>query len=218
MASSLNLTHAQELAAAVRFLHGRSWAPATSSNYSIREVGQSDFFISQSGVDKGSFEEKHLVPVDAHGAPINDTRRPSAETLLHCLIYRRRPEVHCVLHTHTVVNTALSYAEAERGKIVLAGFELNKALPGISTHESVVKIPVFANSQDIGTLAEEIGRYWDLHPDMQGFLLAGHGLYTWGVSVAEAKRHVEVLEFLFETLLTLRRYGFPYIPPLNAIA
>jgi methylthioribulose-1-phosphate dehydratase len=37
-------------------------------------------------------------------------------------------------------------------------------------------------------------------PDVHGFLVLRHGLYTWGRSVAEARRHVEIFEFLLEVL------------------
>lgn len=194
----------------IHFLHARGWAPATSSNYSCREEGEANFWISQSGVDKGTFAPHHLMQVDAAGNPVNDSRNPSAETLLHCLIYQRSPHTHCVLHTHTVNNTALSYAEAARGKVVFEGFELNKALRGITTHESAIEVPIFANSQDMVALSAEIDAYWATHPDMRAFLLAGHGVYTWGTTIAETKRHIEALEFLFDTLLTLKRYGYPY--------
>ena len=42
--------------------------------------------------------------------------------------------------------------------------------------------------------------YWEKNFNIYGFLLAGHGLYTWGKTIAEAKRHIEVLEFLFEVV------------------
>ena len=38
----------------------------------------------------------------------------------------------------------------------------------------------------------------DHHPDVHGYLIAGHGLYTWGRTVDDALRHVEAFEFLFE--------------------
>lgn len=197
----------------IHFLHERGWAPATSSNYSCRQPGKSNFWISQSGIDKGSFSAQHMMPVDAAGSPVNDPRRPSAETLLHCLIYKRLPDTaHCVLHTHTVNNTALSYAEAANGKVIVDGFEMSKALAGVYTHETRIEIPIFANNQNMAELSAQIAAYWETHPGMCAFLLAGHGLYTWGQTVGEAKRHIEALEFLFETILTLKRYGYPYHP------
>ena len=201
---TLSLHH--ELVDTIHFLHGQGWAPATSSNYSVREVEQSDFWVSASGIDKGKFSTADLMHVDASGQPINDTRRPSAETLIHSYLYSVLPEVHCVLHTHTVHNTLLSLAHAERGTLLLAGYEVLKGLKGIGTHEIAVPIPVFPNSQDMTEFTGWVRAYHAEHPDMQGFLIAGHGCYTWGDTIAAAKRQMEVLEFLFEVHVKLNSY------------
>ncbi len=104
-----NIADSKEvLVAVIHFLHQQGWAPATSSNYSFREKARTNFYISESGIDKGAFSEQHLLLVNTEGKPINDNRLPSAETALHCLIYQLYPETTCVLHTHSVLNTILS--------------------------------------------------------------------------------------------------------------
>ncbi len=184
-----------EMVQAIRFFHQQGWAPATSSNYSFRLPGRSDFLVSQSGVDKGAFQSEHFMPVDAKGKAIKDPRKPSAETLLHCAIYDLLPDVHCILHTHAVYNTVLS--QVLEGHLTLAGYEILKGFAGIGTHEVSLTIPVFQNSQDMLVLAQKIKSYFAVaETPPHAFLLAGHGMYTWGNSIADAKRHVEVMEFL----------------------
>jgi methylthioribulose-1-phosphate dehydratase len=100
-----------------------------------------------------------------------------------------------VLHTHSVNATVLSM---RLDAVVLEGYELQKAFPGITSHESQVIVPVFANAQDIPVLAAEVAAYLDAHPQTVGYLIRGHGLYTWGETVADTLRHVEALEFLLE--------------------
>lgn len=188
-----------ELVKAIHFLHQKGWAPATSSNYSYRETGQSDFFVSQSGLDKGEFAEQHFLQVDSSGNPVNDSRKPSAETLLHCAVYKLFPGVHCVLHTHTVLNTVVSQLLQEQAYIELKDYEILKGFSGIKTHEVSVKIPIFANTQDIAALSIELAEFVrKSDSELRAFLIAGHGMYTWGTTVADAKRHVEVVEFLLE--------------------
>jgi methylthioribulose-1-phosphate dehydratase len=199
-------TWKEELVACIRFLHQKGFAPATSSNYSFRIPSAPEIHISASGIDKGSFTTSDLMLVDAHGKAIDDGRKPSAETLLHTMIYRVQPETTCVLHTHTVYNTCLSAIYEPKKKLVLEGFEVLKGLNGIRTHKSSIEVPIFANSQDIAALSAEVESYWKQHPVMKGFLLAGHGLYTWGKSIAEAKRHIEVFEFLFECYYKINQY------------
>lgn len=196
----------QQLVQTIRFLHQKGWAPATSSNYSFRLPEERHVNISSSGVDKGDFTEDHLMQVDLNGQPINDTRKPSAETLLHTMIYQKMTEVGCVLHTHSVYNTVLSAIFEEEKKIRLEGLEVLKGLSGIRTHDTYVDVPVFSNSQDMPSLSTTIMEYWQDHPEMKGFLLAGHGLYTWGKTIPEAKRHVEVFEFLLECFYKIHTF------------
>jgi len=73
------------------------------------------------------------------------------------------------------------------------------------------EIPVFSNSQDMAALAAELrDRFARLdwsgpRPPHHGFLLARHGLYTWVRTLDEARRHVEILEFLFEVQMRARQ-------------
>lgn len=196
----------KEIVDCIHFLHQKGFAPATSSNYSYKESDGSDFYISTSGIDKGAFTEAHFMRVDLLGNPIDDKRKPSAETLLHALIYSKKQEMGCVLHTHTVYNTVLSSIFAADKHLKLEGFEVLKGIRGVQTHEESVEIPIFENSQDMPALANQIEDYWNVHPGMTGFLLAGHGLYTWGTSIAEAKRHIEVFEFLFEVVYKIKTF------------
>jgi methylthioribulose-1-phosphate dehydratase len=196
----------QELVDTIHFLHGQGWAPATSSNYSVRVPGQGDFWVSASGIDKGKFALSDLMHVDAAGQPLGDPRKPSAETLIHSYLYSVLPEAHCVLHTHSVHNTLLSVAHAAMGHLQLRGYEVLKGLKGISTHAVEVTIPIFPNSQDMVEFTAWVRDYHAQHPDMQGFLIAGHGCYTWGDTIAAAKRQMEVLEFLYEVHVKLNIY------------
>jgi methylthioribulose-1-phosphate dehydratase len=73
-----------------------------------------------------------------------------------------------------------------------------KGLDGIGTHEHREWVPIVPNDQDMGRLARRIRALFDDDPHAHAFLLQGHGLYTWGATLAEAERHVEILEFLLE--------------------
>jgi methylthioribulose-1-phosphate dehydratase len=183
---------------AIHFLHQKGFAPATSSNYSVRMVGCADFWVSESGVDKGGFTPANLIQVDSEGLPINDTRTTSAETDLHTTLYKLYPDAHCILHTHSIFGTVLSdYISSKRG-ILLENYELLKAFEGIKTHETRLYIPIFENTQHIPNLSKQIIAYQAKNADMRAFLIEGHGMYTWASSVAAAKMQVEAIEFLLE--------------------
>ncbi|MGB0721709.1 MAG: methylthioribulose 1-phosphate dehydratase [Gammaproteobacteria bacterium] len=191
---------ARELAEAGRALYGMGMVPATSGNFSAR-LEDGSLAITVSGRHKGRLSEDGIMPADADGQSL-DGRRSSAETGLHVQIYRRVPGARAVLHPHSVNATLLS--RLLEGELTLSGYELLKAFPGVDSHESRVTVPVFANDQDIDALAARVDAWMDAHGPGVGYLIAGHGFYTWGENVADALRHVEALEFLFACELKLR--------------
>ena len=105
-----------------------------------------------------------------------------------------------MLHTHSVWTTVLSDLHGDAGGFSIEGYEMLKGLNGVSSHEHREWIPIVDNDQDMPRLAQRVGAMLDQQPDAHAFLLRRHGLYTWGDTLADAERHVEILEFLFETV------------------
>jgi methylthioribulose-1-phosphate dehydratase len=148
------------------------------------------------------------VDVDAQGRPLAPgALRPSAETLLHATLYRHLPQARVVLHTHPVHATVVSLAHADAGEVALSGFEILKGLEGVTTHDTELCVPVLANRQDVAQLSALLEARIAQIREAHGFLVAGHGFYTWGHTPNEAKRHTEVFEYVFECLYKLRAYG-----------
>jgi methylthioribulose-1-phosphate dehydratase len=196
-----------------REFHGRRWSLGTSSNYSVVVSRKPlELLITVSGKDKSALGRDDFVRVDATGRPVDGSgKKSSAETLLHCLLAELIPSVGAVLHTHSVWSTILSGADLDRGSLRIEGYEMLKGLAGIATHDTIEEVPIFANSQDMASLAEEIrtrfaAADWTnlARPPFHGFLLARHGLYTWGRDLDEARRHIEIHEFLFEVVARSR--------------
>ncbi|MNF82818.1 Methylthioribulose-1-phosphate dehydratase [compost metagenome] len=187
---------AQEIIEAGRFLYERGWSPATSSNYSAR-LSADQALLTVSGKHKGQLGPDDVLATDLDGNSLEPGKKPSAETLLHTQLYRWKPEIGAVLHTHSVNATVLSRLTLA-DSLVFADYELQKAFSGISTHESQVLVPIFDNDQDIARLAAKVQPWLDQYPDCVGYLIRGHGLYTWGPRMSDALRQVEAFEFLFE--------------------
>ncbi len=193
---------AQAIIDAGRFLYDRGWSPATSSNYSAR-LNSAELLLTVSGKHKGQLTPDELLAVDMNGQSLEPDKKPSAETLLHTQLYRWKPEIGAVLHTHSVNATVLSRV-CLSDSLVFADYELQKAFSGIVTHESQVLVPIFDNDQDIGRLASRVQPWLEEHPDCVGYLIRGHGLYTWGARMSDALRQIEAFEFLFECELKMR--------------
>lgn len=198
---------AGELIVNVRELAALGWTPATSSNFS-RRLDERHAAITVSGRDKGRLVEDDIMVVDFDGRAVGSDHRPSAETLLHTQLYRRFPEIGCVLHTHSKVQTIASRLFAGAGKVRLEGYELLKAFYGNDTHEAAIDLPVLANSQDMPELAARVEALLDTQC-LWGYLIDGHGIYAWGRDMAEARRHLEAFEFLLGCELELGKLRCP---------
>ena len=206
-----------QLRACGREFHARGWSLGTSSNYSV-VAGRDplELTITVSGKDKSALGRDDFVRVDAAGRPCDGSgKKSSAETLLHCLVAELVPSVGAILHTHSVWSTILSRADLPRGALRIEGFEMLKGLDGIGTHDTSEEVPIFANAQDMTELSARIrDRFaaadWSdpKRPPFHGFLLSGHGLYTWGRDLAEARRHIEIHEFLFDVVARSRAGSF----------
>jgi methylthioribulose-1-phosphate dehydratase len=178
----------------------RGWVFGTSGNLSaVVSERPLRLAITATGLDKGALDARQFLEIDEAARVIRGSGQPSAETGLHLAIVRARG-AGAVLHTHSMWSTLLSDSFAADGAVPLEGFEMLKGLRGVRTHEHREILPIFENSQDIAQLAEQIEALLKRDPAVHGFLLRRHGLYTWGQDLAEAKRHVEVLEFLLEVL------------------
>jgi len=195
-------TLTREIIEAGRFLYGRGWSPATSSNYSAR-LSADQALLTVSGKHKGQLGEDDVLATDLDGISLEPGKKPSAETLLHTQLYRWKPGIGAVLHTHSVNATVLSRLTLS-DSLVFADYELQKAFSGVTTHESQVEVPIFDNDQDIARLAAKVQPWLDAHPECVGYLIRGHGLYTWGPRMSDALRQVEAFEFLFECELKVR--------------
>lgn len=193
---------AREIIDAGRFLYGRGWSPATSSNYSTR-LSASEALLTVSGKHKGQLGLDDVLATDLDGNSLEPGKKPSAETLLHTQLYRWSPQIGAVLHTHSVNATVLSRLTAD-DHLLFEDYELQKAFSGVSTHESRVCVPIFDNDQDIARLASKVQPWLQAHPECVGYLIRGHGLYTWGARMSDALRQVEAFEFLFECELKVR--------------
>jgi methylthioribulose-1-phosphate dehydratase len=191
---------ADALADIGRRFHARGWVLGTSGNFSVVTSHEPmRLSITASSVDKGSLDASQIIDIDDGCAVHGGYGNPSAETLLHFEIVRRRG-AGAVLHTHSVWGTVLSDSHGPDGGVTIEGYEMLKGLDGVRTHEHREWVPIVPNDQDMSRLAPVVGRTLEQHPTAHAILLQRHGLYTWGTTLAEAVRHIEILEFLFETM------------------
>ncbi len=200
--------HARALAEAGRRFYGRGWVLGTSGNFSaVVSRRPLRLLMTPSGAHKGTLSGEEFLLVDSRGRPARRTsRKPSAEALLHLEIVEARG-AGAVLHTHSVWSTILSDLHVHEAGLAITGYEMLKGLDGVRTHEHLEWIPIVLNDQDMPRLSTVVRNVLKQQARAHAFLLHRHGLYTWGRTIADAERHVEILEFLLEA--TGRRSSWP---------
>lgn len=188
-----------ELRGVKELFASRNWFPGTSGNLSVR-VGDFTpeafyFAITASGKDKSVHTPEDYLFVDRDGQPCEPTGlKPSAETLIHCEIYRKTG-CGAIFHVHTVDNNLVSDWYGDQGFVPARGIELIKAF-NIWEEDASISIPILPNYADIPKIAALVPDRLD--PSVPGILLRNHGIYAWGRNAFEAKKHLEAFEFIFE--------------------
>jgi methylthioribulose-1-phosphate dehydratase len=189
-----------------RRFDARGWVLGTSGNFSfVTSRDPLRLAMTASGASKGDLTPEQILDVDDNLQVNGDqTRKPSAEARLHLEIVRQRG-AGAVLHTHSLWSTLLSDVHAAAGGFAIEGYEMLKGLEGVATHEHSEWMPILENDQDMVGLAAEVRRVLAERPAAHAFLLRRHGMYTWGETLAQAVRHVEIVEFLLEVVGRAKR-------------
>ena len=195
----------EALAEAGRAFYARGWALGTSGNFSaVVSRDPLQLAITSTGLDKGTLTAGQFLKISGACEVVSGDGKPSAEALLHVTVVREL-NAGAVLHTHSVWSTVLSGLHVAEAGIALEGYEMLKGLEGVRTHKHREWLPILENSQDMVELAGKVSATLRQTPTIHGFLLREHGLYTWGANLQEARRHVEILEFLMEVLVRAGR-------------
>lgn len=184
----------QKMTQTIRSYNDKGWSPATSTNYSFKDLDE-NIWVSRSGVDKSEFSEKDFITVNSEGCSIGEYEgvKPSAETLIHCVIYELFPATKVILHSHSVYPVVLSMKL--QNKVEFHGYEVQKGFAGVTSHDETIAIPILENTQDMIEFASWMKTRKD---ELNHFslIIKGHGTYAWGKDLFEAKRHLETLEYL----------------------
>jgi methylthioribulose-1-phosphate dehydratase len=184
----------EQIAETIRHYNDKGWSPATSTNYSFRDE-EGTIWVSRSGIDKYEFHADDFITVNSDGQAtgVYEVVRPSAETLIHCVLYELFPETKVILHSHSIYPVLVSAVDGER--VTFQGYEVQKGFEGQTTHEAIVHIPIFENTQDMQAFKSVLQSNAELLKN-HSFLMKKHGTYAWGRNLFEAKRHLETLEYL----------------------
>ncbi len=176
-----------------RRLYERGLVAGPDGNVSVRLAGGA-ILVTPSGMSKVDVEPGDLVLVDGDGVLLDGDRRPSSELKMHLRIYRRRPDVHAVVHAHPPVATGFAVA----GESFVAPI-----LPEVILQMGAVPLVPYA-TPGTDALADRFEPYLDGH---DAFLMANHGATTVGATLESAHQRMESLEHAARILLVARSLG-----------
>ncbi len=173
-----------DLAAAYRLVAHFGWDDLIFTHISARVPGEPDrFLINPYGMLFDEITASSLVKVDHHGEPVMPTDYDvnPAGFLIHSAIHEARPEVQCVLHTHTAYGVAVS---AQEGGLLPISQQSIFPLAGLAYHgyEGVA-----LNDDERPRLVADLGT-------RNCMILRNHGLLTCGRGVPEALLTMYTLE------------------------
>jgi len=196
----------RSLIAVASCFYKKNWLLGTSGNLSaLLSRNPLRFVITATGTDKGSLSPRSFVEVE----PTFDRKsketcanvpKPSGETLLHTTIYQHTA-AGSVIHVHSPYSLAIAELFSAKSEFSFGGYEVQKGL-GFKDISETCRIPILKNRDDLMLLSRDVAIRIQAH--LVGFLIERHGLFVWGMTIADAKRHVELLHHVFEYELLKR--------------
>lgn len=153
----------------------------TWGNLSARVPGTSFVAITPSGMPYDETKPEDIVIMDLDGHVVDGKRKPSTEVPLHLAIYRGRPEIGAIVHTHSTWATALACAHKEIPPVV----EELVQIVGGGVRVAKYSLP--------GT--PELGQYaLEAAEGRNAVLLANHGVLGFAGTLSEALKICMVVE------------------------
>jgi L-ribulose-5-phosphate 4-epimerase len=177
----------------------------TSGNISARDPASGFIAIKPSGVRYEDLTAASMVVVDADGAVVDGSHRPSSDTATHAYIYRHRPDVHGIAHTHSRFATAFAaVGQAIPVHLTAQADEFGGAIPCAGF--------AVIGDDTIGRLVVDgIG-------SSPAILLRQHGVFTVGPSAVAAVKTAVMVEDIAATVFAARQLGTPDVIPEDIVA
>jgi methylthioribulose-1-phosphate dehydratase len=183
--------YAIQLCTIGRWIAQKNWLPATGGNLSIRASEHSCLLTGQK--DNHEFSPQDLRNVSWADGDLRCSGASAAETALHVALYQLFPQCKAVLHSHSLSSTVFSRLIRADG-YPISGYEMQKGIAGCNDADEALQLVILDNAPQVPQLAAQLRqRASELQ---SAVLVRGHGLYVWGDTLEQAKRHLESWEFL----------------------
>ncbi len=191
--------HRQNIVEVGRMVYAKGWVAANDGNISIR-LDQNRILATPTGISKGMMQPDDLIICDLNGDKIEGRRERTTEIAMHTAVYRLRPDVQAVVHSHPPVSTGFA----------VAGKALNLAiLPEVVIGLGCVPLAEYG-LPGTPALTEGLLPYI---PKYDALLMANHGAVCYGEDVFKAYFKMETLEHVARITLVAELLGGPKVLP-----
>jgi methylthioribulose-1-phosphate dehydratase len=196
------------LCSLLRDWHGRGWVSGTGGGV-CGPTEDGNLFLAPTGVHKELVRPNDFFVVSTEdGRVVREPKtpglRPSECNAIFCLIARERGAA-SVAHSHSLSAVLAGDLAADGDFLAISELEMLKGIRGRSNRD-VHRVPVIDNTAREPELVAQLSSVLGdaRFADSFAVLVRDHGAYIWGADVWEAKRHVEVYQFLFEATVARR--------------
>ncbi len=190
-----------ELVRYAKKMYDSQLVQATQGNVSVRDPQSGLICITPSGADYQLLTAEDIVVVDEHGTVVEGKWHPSVETPLHTLVLQRRPDIHCVMHTHSPCATAFGLIHQS-----LPMFLAESALC-LGGEVPVTQYMMSGTQQFASYIAEQLG-------DRAALIWGNHGAMVVGMSLSQTYSIAHALEDSAKVYAIAKQLGTPVaLPP-----
>ena len=173
----------KELLACARRAYAIGLQTGNGGNLSARPAGSDQVVIKGSGTSFGECTMDNLVTVNLDGEMIDGPGRPSREIKTHLAIYRLRPDVNGIFHSHSP--WAIAYAE-DADQIQPLALHAQSKLGVIP----ILKVDGHADE----TVEKAVENLLQAHAGLKAFVQARHGIFGLASTITLAEHHAELVE------------------------
>jgi methylthioribulose-1-phosphate dehydratase len=197
-----------------RQFYGLGWVSGTGGGISIR--GAEGIYIAPSGVQKERLRPEDIFLLDQRRLDDAHVLCPPADATLK--ISECRPlfynaftlrDAGAVIHSHSlwaVLAARMCSPRGEAAEFVCQGLEMQKGLRGVGCFDTL-RVPIIPNTAREAELSATMAAAMQAYPDVDAVLVAGHGVYVWGETWAQAKTQAECYDYLFRAMVEAGRLG-----------
>jgi len=186
----------QDIINVMKNLHRRNLISALSGNVSVRVPRTNYIWITPSGLHKAELKRDDLVKMDLNGNIVEGHHKPSTEWRFHVAIYRARPDIQAIIHSHNPTVLILDSLDIRLDPSLL--IEARYYIKGIA----------YVPEAEPGS--EELAKYVaeSVSTGINAVILRKHGVVALGKNIYEAETIAETLEDLaqFQLYTTILRH------------